>query len=176
MGDMRSKSEESPEILYILPDEIRGELSRPLGPVISTEESDFLSDEFVISVGDVCSITLYHRGIMPHLAVLDGRTRRSSHTEAETFQGYSVVRVRNPQGTISSEMWSAVEKAMESAENTLIMVEGEEDLAALPCILMAPEGAYVVYGIPDEGMCVVKVDENARKKVKEALSMMRTEA
>ncbi len=155
---------------------MRKRLSEPLGPVISTEESDFLSGEFVISVGDVCSITLYHRGIMPHLAVLDGRTKRSSHTETVTFDGYSVIRVRNPQGTISSEMWSAVEKAMESAEKTLIIVEGEEDLAALPCILMAPEGAYVVYGIPDEGMCVVKVDENARNKVKEALSMMRTEA
>jgi uncharacterized protein (UPF0218 family) len=176
MEGMRSRSEENLEILYRLPEHMRKTLSEPLGPVISTEESEFLIGENVITVGDVCTITLYRRGIMPHLAILDGKTKRSSHLDTEKMESYRIVEVRNPQGTISAELWSAIEKAMKSTERTLIMVQGEEDLAALPCISLAPDGAYVVYGIPNKGMCVVKVNENTRKKAKEALSMMRTEA
>ena len=39
-----------------------------------------------------------------------------------------------------------------------IVVEGEEDLATLPAILYAPPGSVVVYGQPDEGSVLVKVN------------------
>jgi uncharacterized protein (UPF0218 family) len=50
-----------------------------------------------------------------------------------------------------------------------VVVEGEEDLASLPVILHAPEGATVIYGIPDTGLCLVHVDEGARGVVSDAL-------
>ncbi len=177
MADMRSKSEESPEAIWILPDEMRKELAEPLGPIIEDFEIDSLHGEYIISVGDVCSITLYQRGIMPHLAVVDGKTKRSSHLDLDDISAEKTVTVRNPEATITAELWNAVKNAMESEERTLIKVDGEEDLASLVCISLAPDGAYVVYGIPDEGMCVVKVDEKTRKKANDALSRMKkTEA
>ncbi len=175
MEDMRSRSGESPEILYRMPDEMRKELSEPLGPVL-TDDISLLKGNTVISVGDVCTITLYRRGIMPQLAVLDGKTRRSSILDWKELKYERKVQVKNPQSTISRSLWDAIESSLKSREKTLIIVDGEEDLASLPCILMAPEGSYVVYGIPDKGMCAVKVDEHARRKVKDALSRMKTEA
>lgn len=176
MEDMPSRSEESPEILYRMPERMRKELSRALGPVISGDETEFLRDKFIISVGDVCSITLYHRGIMPHIAILDGKTERSSFHRWKEMKYPRTIKVKNPKSTITRDLWNAIEVSIRSEERSLILVDGEEDLASLPCILMAPEGSYVIYGIPDRGICVVKVDKNAKNKAKEALSKMKTEA
>ncbi len=177
MADMRSKSEENPEAIWVLPDNMRKELAEPLGPIIDNSEIDSLRGKYIISVGDVCSITLYQRGIMPHLAVVDGKTKRSSSLDASRLTADRTVTVRNPEGTITADLWNAVKEALECEKSTLLKVDGEEDLASLACISLAPEGTYVVYGIPDKGMCVVKVSEKTRKKANDALSRMKkTEA
>lgn len=173
MEDMRSKSGESPEILWRLPENMRAELSRPLGPVIKSGDVDFLAGKDVISVGDVCSITLYQRGIIPHLAIVDGKTRRSPHV-AQEISAEETIFARNPEATITEELWSAVKKALSSEKRALIKVDGEEDLAALVCISLAPEGTYVVYGIPDKGICVIKVDRKTREIANNALSRMKS--
>jgi uncharacterized protein (UPF0218 family) len=38
-------------------------------------------------------------------------------------------------------------------------VDGEEDLAVLPCLLNSPKDAFILYGQPNEGVVLVKVDE-----------------
>ena len=53
-----------------------------------------------------------------------------------------------------------------------IEVEGEEDLAALPAILMAPAGANVIYGLPSHGMVVVKVGEKEKEVVRKFIEKM----
>jgi uncharacterized protein (UPF0218 family) len=54
----------------------------------------------------------------------------------------------------------------------LIEVEGEEDLATLACLDLLPKGGTVVYGQPDAGLVVVKVDQAIKRKVKEMLREM----
>ncbi len=173
MGNMPSKSEESPEILWVLPENMRNELSEPFGPVITGDDVESLREKDIVSVGDVCSITLYQRGIMPHLAIVDGKTKRSPHVEQQ-MSAEETIFVRNPESTITKELWNAIENALSSNKKTLIRVEGEEDLAALACISLAPEGTYVVYGIPDKGMCAVKVDKQTKKIANDALSRMKS--
>lgn len=53
----------------------------------------------------------------------------------------------------------------------MILVDGEEDLAVLPCILTAPSGSLVLYGQPGEGLVVCEVDKviNKVKKFKDKL-------
>jgi uncharacterized protein (UPF0218 family) len=53
-----------------------------------------------------------------------------------------------------------------------VEVEGEEDLAAILAILMAPEGAKVLYGMPGQGMVVVTVDPESRGKARALLDLM----
>ncbi len=38
------------------------------------------------------------------------------------------------------------------------MVDGEEDLAVLPCVLTAPPESVVLYGQPGEGVVLCEVD------------------
>jgi hypothetical protein len=47
-----------------------------------------------------------------------------------------------------------------------VIVDGEEDLLALPIITIAPEKAVVLYGQPLEGMVVVNVTREMQTKAK----------
>ena len=62
--------------------------------------------------------------------------------------------------------------AASPAATTLIDVDGEEDLATLPAILVAPKGASVVYGQPGEGMVLVQVDREATERARDLLTRM----
>ena len=116
--------------MLLLPDDMREELAGPCSPVY-TDVPPHIRGKKVISVGDVCTITLYQSGIIPHLAVVDGRTRRSPHSGVEELRFDRTMNVRNPQATITDELWESIVSALGSSVHTMIMVEGEEDLAAL---------------------------------------------
>ena len=53
-------------------------------------------------------------------------------------------------------------------------VRGEEDLLALVCIALAPDGAIVAYGQPGEGAVIVRVDPSTRGRVHDILRRMGT--
>jgi Uncharacterized protein conserved in archaea len=53
----------------------------------------------------------------------------------------------------------------------MIIVDGEEDLAALSAIFLAPENTKVIYGMPDEGVVVVD-SSDSKEKVKKLLKKM----
>ena len=71
--------------------------------------------------------------------------------------------VGNPRGNITPSLMRAVDDAMRTGEGR-ILVKGEEDLATLYCIAVAPIGALVIYGQPKKGMVVVEVAKDSRKK------------
>jgi len=62
--------------------------------------------------------------------------------------------------------------ALDDEAATVLVVDGEEDLAVLPAIVAAPAGASVVYGQPDEGMVHVVVTDETRAHVRELLERM----
>ena len=74
-----------------------------------------------------------------------------------------VINVRNPPGTISNKAWEAVCQASKDDDTVAILVDGEEDLLALPAIICSPSGSLVVYGQPHKGIVLVRVNE--RKKL-----------
>jgi len=62
--------------------------------------------------------------------------------------------VKNPAGVITQESWNVIKKAM-NEHDVLILVEGEEDLLTLPCIVESPNDGLVLYGQPNQGLVVV---------------------
>jgi uncharacterized protein (UPF0218 family) len=157
-----------------LPEHMRDELRRPLGPVV--QEGEVLHmlrvGNPLATVGDMTTATLHRLGRTIQLAVVDYQTKRSREVqwaEATAPVGEITLEVRNDAATISSSLYNAVLEGWTSERTVKIVVEGEEDLAALPAILHAPEGATVIYGIPDMGLCLVHVDEGARGFVHDAM-------
>ena len=86
--------------------------------------------------------------------------------------GIDNIQVVNPAGTISESLWKAIEFTLLGIKNTKITVEGEEDLATLAVIRMAPDGAKVIYGMPDRGMVVVDVNQQSKMRANNFLKRM----
>jgi uncharacterized protein (UPF0218 family) len=126
-------------------------------------------------VGDVVTVTLLQMGMVPDVAVFDYKTQRSeeyaSKARIEKMKG-RLVKVENPPARITKAMWKAVKEAVLAQDTVKVEVSGEEDLAALVAIVNAPEGAQVIYGIPDKGMMVVSVDRDTRALASAAVRRM----
>ncbi len=163
-----------PGTSLVMHDDLRGILGGPLGPIVDEAEALRLiaPGRPVATVGDMCTARLHTLGVAIHLAIVDMRTRRTDGgrwTSMVAQVGERVVPARNPMGGLTSELWNAVIEAWADPRPTRIVVEGEEDLASLAVILHAPEGATVIYGIPDKGLALVQVNRSARLTVVEAL-------
>ena len=156
-----------------VPEDKRKIFKEPIGSELKESELTKHHDTRMITVGDVVSLTMRRNGIRPILSVYDGYTERHEMTEfAALVEGEDKVTVANPAGTITDELDDAVRNALTTGNTDLIRVEGEEDLALMPCILYAPEGAEIVYGWPGRGMMIVSTDDVTRKRVEELWKMM----
>ncbi|MFA5452560.1 MAG: GTP-dependent dephospho-CoA kinase family protein [Candidatus Methanomethylophilaceae archaeon] len=157
-----------------LPEDKRDVFKKPIGKELKEADLEKYHNKKVITVGDVVSLTVRRSGIVPLLSVYDGMTERCEMTDFAVLvkqQGWRENVVRNPAGTITCELVDAVKNAF--AENMkIIRVEGEEDLALMPCILYAPNGTEVIYGWPGKGMMSVTTNDIVRKKTEELWKMM----
>ena len=152
-----------------VPEGKRHLFKEPFGVLISESELRERNANKTITVGDVVSLTVWRMGIIPDLAIYDGRTERRDMTEFATLveeQGLEKEVVVNPAGTVTRALCDAVRNAFAGGPG-LIRVEGEEDLALMPVILEAPEGADVVYGWPGKGMMVLVVDQAIKQRTQQ---------
>ncbi len=161
-----------------LPDSLRGELKAPAGPVY-TEAKALLADAGspLIAVGDVVTYHLLGAGVTPDVALVDEQTERATvDPEISARIGNASfdheTSVTNPAAVVTEELLVAFREAIESEGTTLLSVDGEEDLAALPAVVFAPDGASVVYGQPGEGMVLVTVTDESRAKMRDIISRM----
>jgi uncharacterized protein (UPF0218 family) len=129
----------------------------------------------VVTVGDFCTLDLVARGRPPDICLVDFKTKRQEDPELrEALErvGSKVMRVTNPAGAIMPDAWRVVSEAFKSDERVRIEVRGEEDLLALVCIALAPPRAAVLYGLPTQGVVVVRVDDAAKSRVLDILRRM----
>jgi len=157
-----------------LPEKNREAFKRRIGVPVKESELAEYHDKKTIAVGDVVSLTLRENGIVPLLSVYDGMTERHEVTGFASLverQGWRETVVANPAGMITRGMDDAVRNAL-TGTSEIIRVEGEEDLALLPCILHAPNGTVVFYGWPGEGMMAVTTDDSIRKEIRELWETM----
>ncbi|ELY93605.1 GTP-dependent dephospho-CoA kinase family protein [Natrialba taiwanensis] len=160
------------EELLVLPKELRHELKEPMGP-IETDADRLLEtvDGPLITVGDVVTYHLLAAGRVPDIAFVDERTKRDAVDAEirETVATEPTHEVINPPAELSGDVIRALREGLTSDEPTTVLVDGEEDLVAVPAIAAAPEGASVVYGQPDEGMVHVTVTAEHRAEMRDLL-------
>jgi len=124
----------------------------------------------IILVGDTVSRTSVQSGIRADVIVVDNKEKRSPAVKF-THPGRTTFTATNPPGTIDTDAWKAVEAAI-SKPNSLVVVNGEEDLLTLVAILAAPTGSLVVYGQPGQGIVIVRVTHGKKSEVRLVLNQM----
>ena len=117
------------------------------------------SSEFLISVGDATFNNLIKHGLYPNIGIIDNLIQRKNYDNKHIGTN-NILKANNPAGTITDDLWETIGKALELSDNGechIISVAGEEDLAVLPCILMADDNTTILYGQPNEGLVLLKV-------------------
>ncbi|RMG42497.1 MAG: DUF359 domain-containing protein [Methanobacteriota archaeon] len=168
-----------------LPQELRSELAKPMGELLkgSAEANaprieQFLkkhSIRYAVAIGDVVSEALVNHGFFPQVLVTDGQTKRQSIGYDLEFPGYELVRVASPPAVISAEAWLAIRqlcRVLETETRVHLVVDGEEDLLALPFILELPLNSAVIYGQPNEGAVVIPVTQSKKFLIENLMEKM----
>lgn len=155
--------------MLTLPEENRLFFKKPFGILFSdfSEIIPFIKSKKFYSVGDVVTENALYEGLTPEVAVIDGFTKRSPYVFDAELSSHRID-VVNPAGTITDELITALKKAVEISPS-VIVVDGEEDLAVLPLVSLLKDGDYIIYGQPDEGVVLCEVGNELRKKSKELL-------
>lgn len=163
---------------YWLPEDMRSKLSKPLGTLFTPAELDtgafekaVMDAPLVVTVGDRVTETVGSMGRVPDVQVVDSRENRKDRKPPDVAFD-SQIKVRNPAGAITEEAISGIREAFRGTKPVRVLVEGEEDLLAIPVIALAPESTLVLYGQPGEGIVAVVADAEAKKRDKEILSEM----
>ena len=161
-------------------------LQRPLGKIYKTIRQIIVGANLdspkkpvmVIAVGDIIVDSLLKNGIDPDMKIIDFRTRRRplpKRTDLIRTDPYRSVPdkgqslINNP-GTINLKTAEVVKEKIKLAlykkEKSWLVIDGEEDLLALPAILFAPLNSLVLYGHWQLGIIAVEVDEKIKNKVR----------
>lgn len=160
-----------------LPENLRSLLAKPFGPILANTKDvrDYLNKNthtLVIAVGDIVTDTLKSQGYAPNIIIRDFRTGRIA-IKHKNMKADLI----NESGTISSLFApifiESIAQALTHKEEQTIIIKGEEDLLALPAIMMSPLGSIVLYGQPHEGVVVIEVNEEVKFKMKNILQIFR---
>jgi uncharacterized protein (UPF0218 family) len=166
--------------MYSLPDSLRAKLQEPLGKLVDTKGllAILKKTKTLVTVGDQVTYTALINGYTPRMCIVDFIIKRSAYAEDMKrrileFKGVHI-RVKNSPAMISDELWDAIATGYAQIQTSpcCIEVDGEEDLAALAAIYLAPSDVTVIYGLPDKGVVVIKATQANKQMIKEILDKM----
>ena len=166
---------------YYLTDEMRVKLKRPLGSLITGPPENTMkilsilvkqeAPTRIIAVGDIVTTNMVRSGIHVDVYIIDNKALRKT-IKTSTIKTSKDVSVRNPPGAITYEAWETVCEAVKDSLTVTVFIDGEEDLLALPAIVCAPFGSFVVYGQPHRGIVLVRVSDKKRQEIEKLLTNM----
>lgn len=159
-----------------MPEKLRSALKQPFGEVVKNVHAFSSKGDFSVTVGDIVTYAFRSEHIYPEISIIDFRTNRESLTDAKLLAVLprSEHRVANAAGTITPEAVQSYHAALgeyfDKGEKSIIAIDGEEDLLALPAILLSPLNGVVFYGISGVGMIAVRTSEEKKQEMRRLLA------
>lgn len=151
--------------------EQRKKLKQPYGKVVENvdEAREFIENcnqGKLILVGDRVSLDLNYMD--PDISIVDGRIERGKIPQEmiDEIRGFTI-EAKNLRGSITEAGWNSVKEAFARQEKVKILIDGEEDLLAIPVVYFAPPNSIVAYGLKGEGCVLADVDEKLKGKIYE---------
>ncbi len=142
--------------------EDREALREPHGTVVQGDELIDLvrgrkEYQRLITVGDRVSRDLAGAGMQPDIAVVDGKIEREAAGDPlRRLDPDVTLDAANPPGGITEQGWARVRQAVAHTCTSAVVVDGEEDLLALPAIANASPDSLIVHGHWEEGAVVLE--------------------
>lgn len=164
--------------MLILPEDMREEVRKPFGKVLSGAGLSAELEKAVkplISVGDQCTSDLISSGNIPDMLIFDFKIRRVevSPEIKKTIAPHAknAFVVLSGAGQIAGSLSEAVDRMLAEGKGA-IFVAGEDDLSALLVMARAASGT-LIYGQPDAGAVIVPLGgKGIRKKAQGFLDRM----
>ncbi len=174
---------------FRMPEVLDDELKQPMGVLHKVPEDNtaiamdsslnsIADDVPIVAVGDVTVLAMQESGRIPWISVIDGQTQRKEWEKSSQIRTneFRIINVQNPAGMLTSSMMQGCFEATSNPESVIINVDGEEDLAPIPLILMLPIDCVLMYGQPNEGLVVRTIDINAKHRARRFLDAFIEEA
>jgi len=156
---------------------VRQQLKNPIGILVEgtsvvcndalRKAVDKVKPSPTILVGDTISRNAEASGIIADVMVVDNLEKRHESVSRITPSERNIFHFENHPGTIDANAWDIIRSAIQK-RNSLVIVEGEEDLLTLVAVGVAPLGSLVAYGQPDRGIVIIVVS-NVEKSLVEQL-------
>lgn len=164
-----------------LPDELRQFLKEPFGELIVGSNENIIlrlkeiiaskKPRRVISIGDNVSRLISENHMNVDIKIIDNQEMRKL-VKPFQFKSTHIFKVLNHPGGIEDAVWPVFNDALKK-DNSLIIVEGEEDLLTLVAVNQTPLGSLILYGQPKKGVVAVIVTNEIKTKVDSILKTMR---
>lgn len=159
----------------VLPQLMREALRKPVDKLYPTIENfletNVIDENYLISIGDIATKKLHDKNIRQKVSVVDLLVRRKKKFESITDhiseQNEEILSITNPASHLTPSLFQSAKKTTHTSKKSIVFIDGEEDLAVLPFTLAAPLHSHILYGQPDEGVGVVTVTEEVKKRTKE---------
>ncbi len=172
-----------------MPPVLDDELKQPFGTLFKGTESEpekamgkalaaIPPGTRLVAVGDICVDTLVKMGRVPDIGFIDGMTKREEWLPAADLDrsGFdNLSSCHNPAGMLTADLKLATRVALSNREPTLMIVDGEEDLAPIVVHLLAPFGTAVVYGQPGKGVVLRFTEEDTKDNCRRILDVFTKE-
>ncbi|MGQ0376305.1 MAG: GTP-dependent dephospho-CoA kinase family protein [Nitrososphaerota archaeon] len=162
-----------------LPENLREQLKIPLGILLPSKQVNknniqkHISEQaFLITVGDATTENMIDLGIIPSLQIVDSQEKRKERKTLSITGVNTTLSCKNPAGQITKESILTIKNSFSSKLPVRISVDGEEDLLVIPVCIFAPTNSVVMYGQPNEGLVIVKIDTEIRNKAQKVLDSM----
>lgn len=152
-----------------LPPVKRKFFQKPFGLIV---KKIYAKTAFIITVGDIATLSLLKGKITPNLAIVDLKTKRQLVFSNIASLGLKPgLTVDNPASTITPDL---AEKILTCFSKNIpsLLINGEEDLAVLPTILLSPLKTEIYYGQPNVGLVKVTVTESTKQKAFKLLGQL----
>ncbi len=159
----------------LLPEHLREVFQKPFGMLFSQVSKESLASfdpSRIVTVGDVATKTFHTMGIAQKLAVVDFFVERKKTYKDFAELGFTgeekIFESVNPASQITPSLFTCLKMMfhdLDKHQQLVCRVEGEEDLAVLPVLLLAPLGSHVFYGQPKgEGLVHIEVTEEKKEE------------
>jgi pantetheine-phosphate adenylyltransferase len=168
-----------------LTENLRKEFQKPFGELVNGTDDLFGKKEnLLFTVGDITTKNFNEKNIGQDLSVIDFNVARERKFSELTQLGFSgdetLLKVVNPAGYITPNLFRRIAEIIKTGlrKKTALLVDGEEDLAVLPLILLSPLGSLIFYGQPalqgKAGMRKIIVSQESKKKAYSLISKLKT--